>query len=181
MRDHHTDAAMRPQPRRDGPDDWTTPADLCAVLVEHVLPLLPQGPIWDCCPGAGALVNEMEVADRKVIATHSNFMTTPPPDTARILVGNPPYNQLNKFTDRSLLLLDTGQLDAVAWLWRWDHIPTQLRASWVNRAMAVHCCSWRPRWIPGSTTSPRFTFAWITWRTGFDGPPRLIALRRPLV
>jgi hypothetical protein len=31
-RDFATDAALRPQPRRDGPDAWATPPSLCIAL-----------------------------------------------------------------------------------------------------------------------------------------------------
>ena len=38
---------MRPQPRRDGDDVWSTPACLCVTLRIHVLPLLPPGRTWN--------------------------------------------------------------------------------------------------------------------------------------
>jgi hypothetical protein len=60
------DAALRPQPKRDGPDDGPTPACLCAALVHDVLPTIPDaassGGIWEPAPGAGALVAAMTVA-----------------------------------------------------------------------------------------------------------------------
>jgi hypothetical protein len=35
-RDYITDAALRPQPRPDGPGEWTTPSCLCAGLVDAI-------------------------------------------------------------------------------------------------------------------------------------------------
>ena len=52
-RDFRTDAALRPQPRRDGPDRWATPPCLVRALVEDVLPQLPPGRVWEPACGAG--------------------------------------------------------------------------------------------------------------------------------
>ncbi len=41
-----SDAAFRPQPKRDGPDDWPTPACLCAALT-HDVPAIPEGSVWE--------------------------------------------------------------------------------------------------------------------------------------
>ena len=50
-RDFATDAALRPQPKREGPDHWATPDCLTAALVTHILPDLPPAPVWE--PAAG--------------------------------------------------------------------------------------------------------------------------------
>ena len=57
-----TDAALRPQPRREGPDNWPTPSCLAAALIRDVLPELPAGPLWECAAGNG----EWAVSFRKV-------------------------------------------------------------------------------------------------------------------
>jgi hypothetical protein len=43
------DAALRPQPSRDGADYWPTPASLIGALIAHVLPTLPAGPRVGMC------------------------------------------------------------------------------------------------------------------------------------
>jgi hypothetical protein len=176
MRNFLDDAALRPQPRRDGPDDWTTPGILVAGLIQDVLPLLPPGPIWEPAPGSGILVDGIKAAGRTVIATRANFMDQAPPPGVRITVGNPPFNKMDDFAEHGFALLDSNQLDAIAWLWRRDHIPTQLRMPWINRAYAVRSYWPRPRWIAGTTTSPRWTFEWIVWLAGYTGPPSLRVL-----
>ena len=123
MRNYLDDAALRPQPRRDGPDDWTTPADLVDVAIQHVLPLLPAGPIWEMAPGSGALVDAFIAAGRAVVTTRGNFMTQAPPPGARIAMSNPPFNRIDEFIKRGFVLLDSGQLDAVTWLWRCGSHP----------------------------------------------------------
>ena len=167
MRSYLTDAALRPQPKRAGPDDWTTPTDLVVPMIDYVLPLLPPGPIWECAPGSGVLVDALEAAGRTMIVTRQNFLTLAPPPGARIVLSNPPFYRLNEFIEHGFMLLDSGQLDAVSWLWRWDHIPTQLRVPWINRAFAVRFCWWRSRRIVGTTVSPRWTFAWVVWLANY--------------
>jgi hypothetical protein len=179
VRNYLDDAALRPQPKRIGDDDWTTPSVLVVPLIDHVLPLLPLGPIWEPAPGSGALVDGLCAAGRTVIATRQNFITLAPPLGVRIAVSNPPFNRLDEFIPHSLMLLDCGQLDAVVWLLRWDHIPTKERMPWINRAYAVRVYWPRPRWIPDTKVGPRWMFEWIVWLAGHNGPPSLLVLGRP--
>ena len=65
-RDWRLDAALRPQPKRSGPDDWSTPCCLTDALVRYVLPGLPPGPIWEPAVGDGALVQALERGGRVV-------------------------------------------------------------------------------------------------------------------
>jgi hypothetical protein len=48
--------SLRPTPRRTGSDFWRTEPDLAAALIQHVLPTLPEGTIWECAAGDGMLV-----------------------------------------------------------------------------------------------------------------------------
>lgn len=184
-RDFRADAALRPQPKRDGGDSWSTPECLCTALCRDILPTLPGGPVWEPACGDGALVRAMEVAGRRVVASDlvadNNFLANePPPGHFAAIITNPPFNALDGFIRRGLALLDAGGAQALVLLLRWDHLPAQCRAPLWGRASAVHVCTWRPRWIPGSTTGPRWNFAWIVWRAGCSGPPRLLPSGRGL-
>jgi hypothetical protein len=159
------DAALRPQPTRTGRDVWPTPACLIDALVAHVLPGLPaEGPIWEPAAGDGRLANALRRAGRMVVETDIadlDFLTEPPPcGHLAAVCTNPPFNQLDGFIDRGLALLDGGVAESLVQLLRWDHLTAKGRATALNRAAAIDLCSWRPRWIPDSTTGPRWSFAW---------------------
>jgi hypothetical protein len=187
-RSHAADAALRPQPRRDGPDDWPTPSCLAAALCRHVLPGLPAGPVWEPAAGAGTLAAAMRVAGRTVIASdvERDFLTCDPPGRLAAIATNPPFNRHSAFVQRGLALLDRGATQAVVLLFRHDHLqsesrtPPRCRLAAVSRATLILCCPWRPRWIADTTEAPRWTFSWVVWRRdGFGGPlwryaPRLL-------
>jgi hypothetical protein len=185
-RSYATDAALRPQPRRTGLDDWATPDSLCTALAEHILPTLPAGLIWEPAAGAGALVAAMRAAGRRVIATDSefNFLVADPPEGIVTIATNPPFNQHSAFIERALQLLDSEAVEAVVLLFRHDHLqsesrtPPHCRLSAVARASEILCCPWRPRWIADTTAAPRWTFSWVTWRRGASGPPALVYVGR---
>jgi hypothetical protein len=183
-RDYATDAALRPQPKRDGPDHWSTPDCLAAALVTHILPSLPRAPIWEPAAGDGALVRAIEAAGNRVfptdISTGQDFLTSSPPSVCQSLVTNPPFNRLDQFLQRAVSLVDSpdNSLIAAVLLLRWDALPAGGRALVLQRARQVHVCTWRPRWIADSTTSPRWSFCWVTWRRGSSGPPTLHFVKR---
>jgi hypothetical protein len=60
--DNRDPAARRPSPRRADMDFWPTPPCLTSALVEHVLPILPSGPVWECAAGMGHLVDALRAA-----------------------------------------------------------------------------------------------------------------------
>ncbi|MFL5279988.1 MAG: hypothetical protein ACJ8AW_03080, partial [Rhodopila sp.] len=104
-RDWRQDAALRPQPKRNGPDDWTTPPCLCAALAHDVLPVVPDGPVWEPAPGSGALVEAIAAAGRHAIAPAGlDFLACPVPKEARILATNPPFHLHAAFIARSMML-----------------------------------------------------------------------------
>jgi hypothetical protein len=178
-RDFTTDAALRPQPKRDGPDHWSTPDCLTAALVTHILPSLPRAPIWEPAAGDGALVRAIEETRHRVfasdIADGHDFFSSSPPHLCQSLVTNPPFNQLDRFLDRAVRLVDSPDngLIAAVLLLRWDALTAMVRTPLLRRARDIHVCSWRPRWIADSTTSPRWSFCWAVWRRGCSGPPTL--------
>jgi hypothetical protein len=188
LRDWRDDAALRPQPKRDGPDDWATPPCLCAALTHDVLPTLGPGAIWEPSPGSGALIEAITAAGRQAITTAGDFLNCRPPRGARLLATNPPFNLHSAFVHRSQLLLAAGELDAVILLFRHDHLqsesrtPPHCRIAALNQATAIFVCPWRPIWIAGTKGNGRWTFSWVLWlRDGYDnysGPRRPVWLKR---
>jgi hypothetical protein len=178
-RDYATDAALRPQPKRDGPDNWSTPDCLTAALVTYILPSLPKAPIWEPAAGDGALVRAIEATGHPVFAgdigAGQDFLRASPPPFCQSLVTNPPFNQLDRFLARAVSLVDTqdNSLIAAVLLLRWDALTAMVRTPLLRRAHQIHVCNWRPRWIADSTTSPRWSFCWVIWRRGCSGPPSM--------
>jgi hypothetical protein len=189
-------AARRREPRREDLDFWPTPPCLTAAMVQHVLPLLRPGPIWECAAGDGHLVEALTAAGRDVIASdiqrqrrdflQLDFLNDqPPPETqGTIAITNPPFagsGLLDPFLDRALALLDSGHLAGVVLLQRADSGGTDGRVAIFNRdAFEVTCC-WRSRWIPGTRGQPRWWFSWFVWLPGRPGPPVNQRLRRAAV
>jgi hypothetical protein len=178
-RDFATDAALRPQPKRSGLDNWATPACLLAALVYDVLPTLPDGPVWEPAPGAGALADAITATGRTVITTSDDFLHHPLPDRVRILATNPPFNQHSAFIQRALYLLDSNELDAAVLLFRHDHLqsesrtPPHCRLEALQRSTQIFVCPWRPTWIAGTAGNGRWSFSWVLWQ-------RTAAPRRPV-
>jgi hypothetical protein len=141
--------------------------------------------VWEPAAGDGSLVRAMRAAGCTVIATDiatgQNFLHRQPPPECRSLATNPPFNQLNAFLARAVSLLDPpdNRLAAAVLLLRLDALAARTRAPLLAGAAAIHVCIWRPRWIAGSTTSPRWSFCWITWRRGHAAPPVLRWIRQP--
>ena len=183
-RDYATDAALRPQPSRDGPDHWATPDCLTAALVTHILPDLPPAPVWEPAAGSGVLVRAIAAAGYRVVAgdlaTGHDFLSATPPLHCGSLITNPPFYQLDRFLDRavSLLAASDNHLLAAVLLLRWDALTARVRVPVLRQAHCIYVCPWRPRWIVGSTTSPRWSFCWAVWLRGHDGPPALHWLDR---
>jgi hypothetical protein len=183
MRDFATDAALRPQPIRFGPDDWATPHCLCSAFVHDVLPTLPDGTVWEPAPGAGALADAIIAAGRAVVTTADDFLHQAVPDRVRILVTNPPFNQHSAFIQRALYLIDENALDAVVLLFRHDHLqsesrtPPHCRLEALNRSTQIFICPWRPTWIAGTAGNGRWSFSWVAWQR-YAAPRRPVWLQR---
>ncbi len=183
-RNYQTDAALRPQPQRSGPDLWPTPPSLIRALIDHVVPRLPDGPIWECAAGQGELAVALSSAGRQVIASdlHAgrsvDFLhADPPARPLGTILTNPPFNRLDAFISRGLRHLDEGAAEALVLLLRDDALMAGGRAAALNRASFMLGCSWRARWIADSTQSPRWAFTWIIWHAASAGPPVCLRVR----
>jgi hypothetical protein len=185
-RDWRLDAALRPQPKRDGPDDWTTPACLCRALL-YILSTLPPGPGLDPAPGDGALIMTIQDAGRQAILIGElDFLVDAVPvdlDPNTILVINPPFNRHSAFIERALRWLDDGVVQAVIVLFRHDHLQSESREpphcllEALRRSTQLFICPWRPTWIPGTTGNGRWSNTWVLWLRGAE-PQRPVWLKR---
>jgi hypothetical protein len=178
-------SARRPMPKRTDRDFWPTPPELQIALTRHVLPLLPDGPIWECAAGDGVLADALIEAGREVILSDidpqrrdvrlCNFIADDPPTGTResVAITNPPFNAIDAFCERALKLLDAGHLKAVVLLYRADNLNTQERIEVFNRAAHELTITARTRWLPVNRgdDSPRWWFSWVTWLAGKEGPP----------
>jgi hypothetical protein len=168
-------AAQRGQPSRDGPDFWPTPDCLIAAACKHVVPVLPDGVIWECANGDGALQRAIAACGRKTIGTDKypqngskalDFITDEPPASNLIVMTNGPFNDLDGFIGRGLELLDAGRLRGFVLLLRHDHLMAGTRVAAFNRATWEVHCNWRPTWISDSKGNPRWAFSWVYWGSG---------------
>jgi hypothetical protein len=179
-------SARWPTPKRADKDFWPTPPELQVALIRYVLPLLPEGPVWECAAGDGVLADALIRAGREVIQSdidpqrrgimQLDFLKAAPPLATRgsILATNPPFNRIDAFTERALQLLDAGYLKAVVLLYRADKANTQERIEVFNRAAHELTITARTKWVPGSggsERSPRWWFIWIIWLADKEGPP----------
>jgi hypothetical protein len=172
--------ARRPTPKRTDKDFWPTPPELQIALTRHVLPLLPDGPVWECAAGDGDLADALVDAGREVILSdidpqrsgmlRRDFLTEDPPPETRdsILITNPPFitKVFDAFCDRALGLLDAGHVKAVVLLFRGDKAASQGRAEILNRAAYEIVVTARTSWVlgtGGSKKSPRWWFVWVVW------------------
>jgi hypothetical protein len=176
-------AALRSQPARDGTEFHPTPSCLAGALTAYVLPSLPAGPIWECAAGAGALVHAMRAAGYTVAAATDlvprgadigrlDFLHDEPPADGLVAVTNPPHSAklLNPFLTRGLRLLDRNRITGLVLLLRLDHLMAGGRVGALNHAASITHCSWRARWLKGTKGNPRWTYLWVTWLPGHDGP-----------
>jgi hypothetical protein len=174
--------ARRPQPKRSGRDLWPTPASLIETVTLHVLPVLPDGAIWECAAGDGRLAEAIREAGRDTYASDifprrgiekRDFLADDAiKDT--IVLTNPPYNMTDRFIDHGLELMDDGTIKGLVLLLRHDHLQAGGRIEAFNRASLEVHCNWRPTWIVGTEAkSPRWSFHWIIWASGLRRRPPL--------
>jgi hypothetical protein len=149
-------------------------------LIEHVLPLLPAGTIWECAAGDGRLARAISSTGRHLIATdiapqHSDvllrdFLTGAAPLGCPITISNPPFKLLDSFLGRGLWLLDAGQVSGLVLLLRCDALTAAGRAVALNRESYIVTCCWRPTWRVPAHAIGRWSFCWCVWLPGCTRP-----------
>jgi hypothetical protein len=164
-------------------DFYATPDWCTKVLLNHV-DFSPT--VWEPACGDGAISRVLEayghqvintdIVDRGIGATVIDFLSHdwsksfPMHDNSADIVTNPPYGTLADDFVRGALKL-TGRRVAMLMRNEWDCAASSMPL--VNHpafAMKIVLTT-RPRWIEGTTTSPRHNYAWYVWDLKNTGGP----------
>lgn len=155
-------------------DFYPTPPENVDCLLTH---MLPQGLVWEPACGDGAISKRLmefgyetwssDLHDHGFGTPNMDFLKTTdlPNSKVRCIITNPPYGELvEKFINHALNLMEPvrGQ---VALFLRNEYDCGSRRMSLFgmppfHKKIVV---TKRPRWIEGSTGSPRHNYAWFVW------------------
>lgn len=119
-------------------------------------------------------------------AAVKDFLTEPfiIDEAGTVFVTNPPYAQpyVDQFIDRMIDLVHNDGVVA-AMLMRNEVDCAKSRRLYFEDCSYYFgklVLNWRPRWIPGSTGSPRHNYAWYVWSANNqDMPPVIHYAERP--
>lgn len=167
-------------------NDFYPTEEACSValyrfLREHRL-INRHSPVYEPACGDGAISNVYSKFGHKVISSDlhpqmagayvRDFLTEPlaefdPNGERPVLITNPPYAKpwLDKFIKRAVELVSQDGIVA-AFLMRNEVDCANGRAKFFRDSpfyFGKQVLLWRPRWIPGSTGSPRHNYAWYIW------------------
>ena len=174
-------------------DHYPTPEN-CTRAVANFLTakkfLTNYSVIWESSCGNGKMVHVLEEEFDKVIATDLfpkmdaptlDFITTEPAFGFDAIITNPPYSDTDGWMDRCLYYVRNWGTTA-AMLMRHEVDSASSRERFFSACpeyAARLTLTWRPRWIEGSTGSPRHNYDWYIWRPGsHDGAKNYYAFRR---
>jgi len=147
----------------------------------------PADGIWESACGEGHISKVLEASGHRV---HSSDLrdrgfgsggvdflaSTGLPAGCRSIITNPPYvgNMIERFVRHSLEL--TRPVDGMcAFLVRNEYDSAKTR-QWMFRTPAFSrkiILTKRPKWIEGSSASPRHTYAWLVWDWRNTQEPRI--------
>ena len=109
-----------------------------------------------------------------------DFLSAPIPPEVKHILTNPPYQLAQEFIERALeLIAETG--GKAAFLLRNEYDCAAKRVflfehpSFAQRLVLTK----RPRWVAGSTGSPRHNYAWFVWDAAHEGPATVRYLNAP--
>lgn len=173
--------------RREG-DFYATPEWVTEVLCRHVRfhrvwePACGEGHMSRVLERYGARVESTDLFDRGYGDDHgTSFLDMNSPyshdDTPYDIVTNPPFSLADEFVEHALKLAEANGTK-VAMLLRneWDCASSRdhlFRPGSHFRLKIV--LTKRPRWIEGTTGSPRHSYSWYLWDFGsFSDYPRII-------
>jgi hypothetical protein len=173
----------KPRYERAELDFYPTPKE----VTQAILPHLPENVIfWEPCYGNGAISSVLEdvgwtyKSDVKTyVDTYDgsckhDFLTQKPRFNEPVcIVTNPPYAKSREFVARALEL---SQVVRAFFLLRheWDALAASLPLVTHPSFKCKYVLKKRPRWIEGTSTAPRFPYAWYEWDKKLKGPPTII-------
>lgn len=182
-----------PKYERTENDFYPTEAPATQALIDYLKTvdlLRPGDKVLEPACGDGAIVKVALANGYDVVASDlfpqmdgasvKNYLTgefdLDGPMTA--IITNPPYAQpwIDLFIARTISLVkERGFVGALL-------MRNEVDAAVSRRQFFEDCpqyfaklvLNWRPRWIPGSTGSPRHNYAWYIWQDGQDNAPAQI-------
>ncbi len=102
-----------------------------------------------------------------------------------LMVTNPPYAMphINDFIERTIALAkEDGMMGALLMRNEVDAAVGRRKYFEENRYyFGKLVLNWRPRWVPGSTGSPRHNYAWYLFGPPSNYPARIAYAKRPKV
>lgn len=132
--------------------------------------------LWEPHAGAGLLVEALRGAGRYVYASDiepraddihvQDFLAAPEmPNGATGIVMNPPYRGIDAHIRHALDLTEpVGGAVAVLARSELSHAASRVPLFRDCRAFDRRVeLTWRPRWVEGTTGSPRHNFSWFCW------------------
>lgn len=172
----------RPRYARNPADLYETPAWCTEVLCRHI----ELTHVWEPACGPGKMVavlrphamsvRSSDLHDYGWMHEVGSFLDKNEPWTGEI-VTNPPYSHAEAFVRHALDLVKRNRGSKVAMLLRheWDCASSRadLFAENTNFARKI-VLTRRPRWIEGTTGSPRHSYAWYVWEIGRNAPPDIV-------
>lgn len=168
----------------------TIEADAVVPALLRWFPLRDE--VWEPSAGQGHLVRALVAAGHSVVAT--DLYAYPPIDGApsiaagfdflrqefapygvRAIVMNPPYDAAQRHVERARMLMLPARGVVCAFL-RSEFAHSKRAGILFDRPDYAGRVDlrWRPRWIEGTTGSPRHNYAWFVWswdRTNLESPP----------
>ena len=159
--------------KRHAHDAYNTPSWCTEALIESIeIPKTCR--IWEPAAGDGAIVATLKQHNFNVLATDIqtglDFVTVAPEDQlyagTTAIITNPPYHIADRFIRQALRLMALRH-GLVAMLLRNEFDCAQKRADLFSNCLHFDTklvLTRRPRWIAGSTGSPRHNYAWFIWR-----------------
>ncbi len=107
-----------------------------------------------------------------------DFLTAPIPPEVKHVVTNPPHRLAQEFIERGLeVIAETG--GKAAFLLRHEYDCAARRVDLFEHPAFARrlILTKRPRWIEGSTGSPRHNFAWFVWDAAHEGKATISHLK----
>ena len=184
-------------------DFYPTEAACTEALIQYLkdehLYYGPSQPMYEPACGDGAIVKVFKAHGHMVHASDlhpqmdggivknfltDDFMIDRETDIRPLVITNPPYAQpwIDLFIARMIeLVKNDGAIGAL--LMRNEVDCAKSRRPFFQDNPFYHgklVLNWRPRWVPGSTGSPRHNYAWYVF-SGLVGKPTIAYAEKPKV